>query len=94
MSPREAERSVPPSPRLRKNSQPQSHSLPPISLTFGHIQDALIRSNDGGKTLVLMKKGFTDIGSDVAEELAAMGRENSEDESVVQRCVPSELRTD
>lgn len=87
MSPREAERSVLPSPRLRQNSHPNSHSLPPISLTFGHVQDALARSNDGGKTLVLMKKGFTDIGSDVAEELATVGRENSEDESKVQRCV-------
>ncbi|KAJ3757444.1 RAM signaling pathway protein-domain-containing protein [Lentinula raphanica] len=56
-----------------------------MSLSSSHIQDALARSNDGGATLVLMKKNLTDVGSDAAEELATIGRDSPEDESRVQR---------
>jgi hypothetical protein len=79
MSPLDAEHPVLPSPASRKNA--------PISLTSGHIQDALVRSNDGGATLVFMKKNLTDIGSDAAEELVAIGRDSSEDEGRLQRHV-------
>ncbi|KAJ4488536.1 RAM signaling pathway protein-domain-containing protein [Lentinula aciculospora] len=80
MSLLDAERSVRPSPISRKNG-----SFPPISLNADHIQDALARTNDGGATLVLMKKNLTDISSDAAEELATIGREFPEDECSVQR---------
>ncbi|KAJ3728648.1 RAM signaling pathway protein-domain-containing protein [Lentinula raphanica] len=75
-----AERSVLPSPSSRRNG-----ASPPMSLSSSHIQDALARSNDGGATLVLMKKNLTDVGSDAAEELATIGRDSPEDESRVQR---------
>lgn len=87
MSLLDAEHSVLSSPNPRKNG-----SFPSISLTSSHIQEALARSNDGGVTLVLMKKNFADIGSDAAEELATIGREFPEDECRVQRCVYRELR--
>ncbi|KAJ3999273.1 RAM signaling pathway protein-domain-containing protein [Lentinula boryana] len=80
MSLLDSERSVLPSPSSRKNG-----SFPPISLTSSHIQDALAMSNDGGATLVLMKKNLTDVGSDAAEELAIFGRDSPEDESRIQR---------
>ncbi|KAJ3811149.1 RAM signaling pathway protein-domain-containing protein [Lentinula lateritia] len=75
MSLLDAEHSVQPSPSSRKNG-----SFPPISLNSSHIQEALARSNDGGVTLVLMKKNFADVDSDAAEELATIGREFPEDE--------------
>ncbi|KAJ3915376.1 RAM signaling pathway protein-domain-containing protein [Lentinula edodes] len=80
MSLLDAEHSVHPSPDSRKNG-----SFPPISLNSSHIQEALARSNDGGVTLVLMKKNLADVGSDAAEELATIGREFPEDECRVQR---------
>ncbi|KIK63550.1 hypothetical protein GYMLUDRAFT_57243 [Collybiopsis luxurians FD-317 M1] len=85
MSPLDVDRSVLPSPS--SSSRKGVINGPPISLNSAHIQDALVKSNDGGATLVLMKKNFSDVGSDVAEELAMVGREYSEDESKVQRWV-------
>ncbi|KAJ3876417.1 RAM signaling pathway protein-domain-containing protein [Lentinula edodes] len=80
MSLLDAEHLVHQSPSSRKHG-----AFPPISLDSSHIQEALARSNDGGVTLVLMKKNFADVGSDAAEELATICREFPEDECRVQR---------
>ncbi|KAJ7221758.1 RAM signaling pathway protein-domain-containing protein [Mycena pura] len=62
-------------------------SFPPSSqtLTPELIAEALTRSADGGATLVFLKKNLTDIGEEAAEELATLGRETPDDDSLVER---------
>ncbi|KAJ7063463.1 RAM signaling pathway protein-domain-containing protein [Mycena amicta] len=65
------------------SSQPlSSHSQ---TLSQELISDALSQSADGGATLVFLKKNLTDFGEEAAEELATLGRETPEDESLVER---------
>ncbi|KAF7294768.1 Leucine-rich repeat-containing protein SOG2 [Mycena indigotica] len=75
---------LPPSQPL---SKPPPSTMSPASqaLTPEHIADALAQSNDGGATLVFLKKNLTNIGEEAAEELATLGRETPEDESLVER---------
>ncbi|CAK5279348.1 unnamed protein product [Mycena citricolor] len=64
---------------------PMRLSSPSLTLTTGNISDALSSSPDGGATLVFLKKSISDIPDEAVEELAALGREMPEDESLVER---------
>ncbi|KAL0947467.1 hypothetical protein HGRIS_013573 [Hohenbuehelia grisea] len=55
------------------------------SLGSYHISDALLRSPDDGATLDLTKQNLTEVGESGAEELATIGRNEDEDESIVTR---------
>nr|GAT53338.1 leucine-rich repeat-containing protein SOG2 [Mycena chlorophos] len=55
------------------------------SLTQALISDAVAQSADGGATLVFLKKNLTDISEEAAEDLATLGRETPEDDSLVER---------
>lgn len=57
------------------------------SLSHVHIAEALLRSPDNGATLDLTKGKISDVGESGAEELAAIGRTEPEDESSVLRYV-------
>ncbi|KAI0306496.1 RAM signaling pathway protein-domain-containing protein [Multifurca ochricompacta] len=69
-----------------------SHRRMPSSPTFTtslnhiHISEALLKSEDNGATLDFSHKGLSDVGEYGAEQLAAIGREDSmEDECSVLR---------
>ncbi|KAJ7168184.1 RAM signaling pathway protein-domain-containing protein [Mycena crocata] len=62
-----------------------SFSPPSLSLSPELIADALAQSTDNGATLVFLKKNLTDIGEEAAEDLATLGRETPDDESLVER---------
>ncbi|CAK5279346.1 unnamed protein product [Mycena citricolor] len=61
---------------------PMRLSSPSLTLTTGNISDALSSSPDGGATLVFLKKSISDIPDEAVEELAALGREMPEDETL------------
>ncbi|KAF8078065.1 RAM signaling pathway protein-domain-containing protein [Lyophyllum atratum] len=60
-------------------------SFPSVSLGSVQIAQALQRSSDNGSTLMLSKMNLSNIGGLAAEELATLGRETPEDESLVER---------
>ncbi|KAF8654226.1 hypothetical protein AX16_003750 [Volvariella volvacea WC 439] len=66
-------------------SQEYARHGPTTSLNGAIIAEALAQSNDNGVTLKLCKLNLTDIGALAAEELATIGREAPEDESIVRR---------
>ncbi|KAF7305008.1 Leucine-rich repeat-containing protein SOG2 [Mycena kentingensis (nom. inval.)] len=71
----------------RERSPPgsaSSMSYPELTTTI-NIAEAVAQSADGGATLAFLKKNLTDIGEDAAEELATLGRESPDDESLVER---------
>jgi hypothetical protein len=70
---------------LRSFDSGKRDSYPFTSLNHTHICDAIERSLDNGVTLTFSKLGLSDVGARSAEELAAIERETSEEESAVQR---------
>ncbi|TFK76564.1 hypothetical protein BDN72DRAFT_243194 [Pluteus cervinus] len=63
---------------------PESTS-PRTSLNSSHIAEALSKSSDDGVSLVLSHLNLSDVEVSAAEQLAFIGREAPEDESIVER---------
>ena len=55
----------------------------PVSLSSAHILKALQDSPDNGATLIFSRLRLSDVGP--AEELANIGRENSQDQGCLKR---------
>lgn len=58
-----------------------------LSLTHEHITQALLTSDDEGETLNLANWGFTDVSETSGEELASIGKSNSDGTGIVTRFV-------
>ncbi|KAG5350867.1 hypothetical protein C0989_008965 [Termitomyces sp. Mn162] len=71
-------------------SLPNSHSdrwssFASTTLSSVHIAQAIQRSSDDGATLMFSKMNLSDVGVAAVEELARIGKERSEDESLLKR---------
>jgi|ERR1700722_11862284 len=89
MSPPDSEATAHNPSRLKTNGF--SSSLPSISLSAGHISEALKRSLDDGATLDLTRQNLTDVGECGVEELATIGTTDVKDEGSVTRCATNYL---
>jgi len=72
-----------------RSTQPKPASpAPGVSLSSDHIVEALQKSTDNGVTLDLSYKNIWQINEEVAQELVALWRSNSKDDtsSPVFRC--------
>ncbi|TFK42699.1 RAM signaling pathway protein-domain-containing protein [Crucibulum laeve] len=72
-------------PSAQLSSQAKRTDILPCSLTCQHLDEALQHSKDAGVTLQLSRLGLTDVGHDMAEDLAAVGRRTADDECIIER---------